>query len=181
MTTLPSGSHLGHFKAPVQCHSLDLNTEMGQELTDKQTHLIDTHIRWKILVNMVIAKDPSMRLKSHCTKKGMDKSVTLVYAKTLQKAQYQLKTAFGASNDYYSHCKIYPIYGSGQGAINLPGIWLATSSTIGDIYEGLAHGAKFVSPDQAISVLLTLLGFVDDVTNQVNIFKDCNITVSQLL
>eukprot|EP00957_Ditylum_brightwellii_P108533 8278081-Ditylum_brightwellii.AAC.1 len=88
----------------------------------------------------------------------------------------QLKTALGVSEDFYSHNEIFPIFGSGQGAINLPVIWLAISFAVGDVYDESAHGTEFVIPDQAISVLLTILGFVDDLANQVNMFKDNNVT-----
>eukprot|EP00957_Ditylum_brightwellii_P130865 9983339-Ditylum_brightwellii.AAC.1 len=36
----------------------------------------------------------------------------------LQEVNCRLKTEFGVSKDYYSHCKIFPIYVSGQGAMN---------------------------------------------------------------
>jgi hypothetical protein len=42
-------------------------------------------------------------------------------------------------------------------------------------------GAEFVSPDQAHSALLFIPGFVHDVTNQVNILRNNNITIRQLL
>ena len=76
----------------------------------------------------------------------------------------------GVSDDYCTHCELYPIYGSGQGATNMPHIWLAINSTICDIYDEHAKGAKCVSPDQAIRVVLAILRFIDDMTNQVNMF-----------
>eukprot|EP00957_Ditylum_brightwellii_P186926 14234893-Ditylum_brightwellii.AAC.1 len=30
-------------------------------------------------------------------------------------AKFKLKTALGVSDDYYRHCKMFPIYGTGQG------------------------------------------------------------------
>eukprot|EP00957_Ditylum_brightwellii_P103682 7899411-Ditylum_brightwellii.AAC.1 len=57
-------------------------------------------------------------------KKGMNKYITFVHGKTLQEARYTLKTAMGVSQDLYSHSKMYPIYGSGQGVMNSPNIWL---------------------------------------------------------
>eukprot|EP00957_Ditylum_brightwellii_P145220 11060990-Ditylum_brightwellii.AAC.1 len=75
-----------------------------------------------------------------------------------------------ASEGYYSHCKTFPIHGSGQGVTNFPQTWLVISSTICDIYEQTAHSAEFISPDQDISILLAILGFVDDVNKQVNKF-----------
>eukprot|EP00957_Ditylum_brightwellii_P118218 9016828-Ditylum_brightwellii.AAC.1 len=98
--------------------------------------------------------------------KGMHKNIIFIHATTLEKAKYRLKTALGVSEGYYSHCKTFLIYGSGQGATNSPHTWLVISSTICDIYEQSAHGAEFVSPDQGISILLAILEFVDDVNNQ---------------
>eukprot|EP00957_Ditylum_brightwellii_P197105 15016895-Ditylum_brightwellii.AAC.2 len=62
-----------------------------------------------------------------------------------------------------------------QGATKSPGIQLATCSTFGDVHDESAHGTQFVSPDQEISVLLAILGFVDGATNQANMFKDNNV------
>eukprot|EP00957_Ditylum_brightwellii_P119723 9134623-Ditylum_brightwellii.AAC.1 len=99
-------------------------------------------------------------------KKGMSHDATFVHANTLEEAKYQLKTALDISDDYYTHCELFPIYGSGQGATNAPHIWLAIISTICDIYNEHAKGAEFISPDQAIQVLLAMFGFIDDVTNR---------------
>eukprot|EP00957_Ditylum_brightwellii_P130997 9992585-Ditylum_brightwellii.AAC.1 len=96
----------------------------------------------------------------------MHKNVIFVHATTLENAKYQLKTALGVSEGYYSHCKTFPIYGNGQGATNSPQTWLVISSTICDIDEQSAHGADFVSPDQDVSILLAILGFANDVNNQ---------------
>eukprot|EP00957_Ditylum_brightwellii_P164287 12507520-Ditylum_brightwellii.AAC.1 len=53
-------------------------------------------------------------------KKGMHRNVTFVHATTIEKAKYQLKTALGVSEGYYSHRKTFPMYGSRQGATNSP-------------------------------------------------------------
>eukprot|EP00957_Ditylum_brightwellii_P189597 14432048-Ditylum_brightwellii.AAC.2 len=71
----------------------------------------------------------------------MHKNVTFVHTTNLEKAKYQLKTVLGVSEGYYSNCKTFPIYGSGQGATNFPQTWLEQS----------AHGAKFISPDQDVN------------------------------
>eukprot|EP00957_Ditylum_brightwellii_P151382 11527451-Ditylum_brightwellii.AAC.1 len=83
-------------------------------------------------------------------KEGLHKNVTFVHATNLEKAKYRLKTVLGIN----------------EGATNSPQIRLAISSTICDICKQSANGAEFVSPDQDISILLTILGFIDDVTNQ---------------
>eukprot|EP00957_Ditylum_brightwellii_P033219 2516902-Ditylum_brightwellii.AAC.1 len=105
-------------------------------------------------------------------KKGLQNNVTFVHAQTLKEVKYILKTALGVSNEYYQHCTTLLIYGSRQGATNSHGIWLTTSSTIRDIYEQSANGTEFVSPDNAIILVFAILGFVVDVTNQVNMFLD---------
>eukprot|EP00957_Ditylum_brightwellii_P211456 15366183-Ditylum_brightwellii.AAC.2 len=114
-------------------------------------------------------------------KKCMHKIVTFVHTTTLENANYCLKTALGVSEGYYSHCKTFPICSSGQGTTNSPQIWLVISLTICSIYEESAHGAEFISPDQDVSILLAVLGLVDDVNNQVNKFHQNDVTVQQLL
>eukprot|EP00957_Ditylum_brightwellii_P118047 9002815-Ditylum_brightwellii.AAC.1 len=80
--------------------------------------------------------------------------------------------ALGVSKEYYQQCTTFPIYSSEQGATNSLGIRLNISSTIGDIYEQSANGAKFISLDRAIALVFAILGFVDDISNQVNVFTD---------
>eukprot|EP00957_Ditylum_brightwellii_P091960 7002065-Ditylum_brightwellii.AAC.1 len=86
----------------------------------------------------------------------------------------------GVSQESYSHNEMYPLYESGQGAINLPNIWLIISSTLADIYDMEAHGATSISPDEKINTKLTLLGLVNDVTNQVNEFLNNDVTATEL-
>eukprot|EP00957_Ditylum_brightwellii_P156761 11931476-Ditylum_brightwellii.AAC.1 len=99
----------------------------------------------------------------------------------LEQVKYTLKTALGVSKEYYQHCKTFPIYGSGQGATNSSSIWLTISFTIGDIYEQLGNGIEFISPDKAIAFVLAILGFMDNITIQVNMFTDNQVTLLQLL
>eukprot|EP00957_Ditylum_brightwellii_P173845 13235002-Ditylum_brightwellii.AAC.1 len=103
-------------------------------------------------------------------KKSLSKDVTVVHATTLEEAKYWLKTTLGVSDSYYFHCQIYPIYDSGQSVTNSPQIRLVISLTICNIYEASTHGAEFTSPDQVVSIMLAILGFVDNTTNQVTIF-----------
>eukprot|EP00957_Ditylum_brightwellii_P003897 296627-Ditylum_brightwellii.AAC.1 len=65
-------------------------------------------------------------------KNGLHKNATSIHAQTLEQANHRLKTSLGVSKEYYQHCTIFPIYGSGQGDTNSLGIWLTISSTIGD-------------------------------------------------
>ena len=99
----------------------------------------------------------------------------------MEKAKYCLKTALGVSDEYYQHCQLYPIYGSGQGATNSPQTWLIISSTLCDMFEESAHGATFVSPDQVHQVLLAILGLVNDANNQENEFRNNYVTIERSL
>ena len=47
---------------------------------------------------------------------GQHRSIVLINATTLKSARYLLKTQLGISTTSYSHCDLFPIYGSGQGA-----------------------------------------------------------------
>eukprot|EP00957_Ditylum_brightwellii_P116141 8859892-Ditylum_brightwellii.AAC.1 len=64
--------------------------------------------------------------------------------------------------------------------MNFPNIWLAISFTLADIYDDKAHSATFLSPDNQINALLTLLGIVDGMTNQVNEFFNNEVTAQEL-
>eukprot|EP00957_Ditylum_brightwellii_P205709 15345066-Ditylum_brightwellii.AAC.1 len=54
----------------------------------------------------------------------------------------------------------------GKVSNNSPTIGLFISSTLFDAHEFQAHGAMFMSPDQQISMKLTMVEFVDDATGQ---------------
>jgi hypothetical protein len=104
-------------------------------------------------------------------KYGLHRKVVFVHATTLQHAKFHLRNQFGFSPTSYSHCIEFPIYGSGQGSGNSPSIWLFISSTLFDIHQDISHGATFTTPDGAISVRITMVGFVDDSTGTCNDFR----------
>ncbi len=101
---------------------------------------------------------------------GLHRNIVFVHARTLKEAKYKLKTVLGVSDEYYSHCEFFPIYGTGQGSANLPVIWTIVSSVLFEVHESQGHGAHFTTPDQQMSVNLSMVGFVDDITGQVNDF-----------
>ena len=103
-------------------------------------------------------------------KHGIHQNVIYVNARTLQEAKYKLKTLLGISDEFYQNCTAYPIYGTGQGSANSPVIWLIISSTLFTCHEQQAYGATFTTPDKTLSVALSMVGFVDDSTGQVNDF-----------
>jgi hypothetical protein len=101
---------------------------------------------------------------------GMHRNVIFVHATTLEETKYKLKTSMGVSDEYYANCQAFPIYGTGQGSGNSPAIWCIVSSVLFACHEEQGHGAYFCTPDQQMSVSLSMVGFVDDSTGQVNEF-----------
>ena len=56
------------------------------------------------------------------------KSVAEVWAKTLEEAEYKLRTLFKLLETRYKHTKLHPIHGSGQGATHSSALWMFISS-----------------------------------------------------
>jgi hypothetical protein len=109
----------------------------------------------------------SLLSRSH----GLHRNVCLVHARTLQEAHYLLKTQLGISDKRYSHCRAFPIYGTGQGLGNSPMIWCFISSMLFDIHQEHALGASYASPDGSTPIRLFMIGFVDDTYGSVNDFS----------
>ena len=74
-------------------------------------------------------------------KYGLHRQVVTVHASTLQQARFHLRTINGISDQFYSHSIQFPVYGSGQGSGNSPGIWLFISSTLCDVHNSISQGA----------------------------------------
>jgi hypothetical protein len=108
---------------------------------------------------------------------GLHRNVVFVHATTLEETKYKLKTSMGVSDEFYENCQAFPIYGTGQGSGNSPAIWCIVSSVLFSCHQENAHGAYFCTPDKEMSVSLSMIGFVDDSTGQVNSF--CDNTQSQ--
>eukprot|EP00957_Ditylum_brightwellii_P042016 3181300-Ditylum_brightwellii.AAC.1 len=81
-----------------------------------------------------------------------------VHATTLAEAKFKLKTALGVSEEFYKHCKAFPIYGTGQGSTKSLIIWLI---------EG--------------TVCITMVGFIDDAMGQTNKFSNNNVSPNKLI
>ena len=103
-------------------------------------------------------------------KYGMNKTICIVAGTTLAEAKYHLKTQMGMSDECYKHCKFHPIYGTGQGSGNSPVLWLVVSSVLFDIHKQKANGAIFETMDGLESIILYMIGFVDDSNGQTNFF-----------
>jgi hypothetical protein len=105
---------------------------------------------------------------------GQHRSMVFINASTLAQAKYVLKTKLDISETFYQHSEFFPIYGSGQGAGNSPGLWGCISSVLFKCYEEKAHGAYFESPDGSIKVKVFMIGFVDDTSGSSNDFLHPN-------
>jgi hypothetical protein len=103
--------------------------------------------------------------------RGIHKNVCLVHARTLQEARYLLKAQLDVSDEFYSHCRAFLIYGTGQGSGNSPMIWCFISSMLFSIHQDKAIGASYISPDISLSVRLFMVGFVDGTYGSVNDFS----------
>eukprot|EP00957_Ditylum_brightwellii_P181703 13842117-Ditylum_brightwellii.AAC.1 len=101
-------------------------------------------------------------------KKGLHKSLTFVHALTLAEVKFKLKTALGVSNNFHQLCQAFPIYGTGQGSINVPTVCLNISSTIFNMHKKLGKGTQCCDPIQIVHVHITMAGLLDDVTGQTN-------------
>jgi hypothetical protein len=106
---------------------------------------------------------------------GMHQNICFVHSTTLEEAKYLLKTKLGVSEDFYQHCKSFPLYGTGQGSGNSPAIWCIISSVLFDLYEHHAKGAYFQSPNGKHSVSIFMIGFVDDTSSSINDFLSIEI------
>ena len=103
---------------------------------------------------------------------GVDKSVTVSNAKTLEQARYLLRTDLGLASEGYSHDANSPIYGTGQGSGNSPAIWCFVSSILFECYDKLATHAEYCAPDGSKKLQLGMVGFVDDSNGQTNLFQE---------
>ena len=66
---------------------------------------------------------------------GQHRSIVYINAKTLEEEKYVLKIQLKVTGNFYKHCILFLIYGSGQGAGNSPVIWCCMSSLAFEYYE----------------------------------------------
>jgi hypothetical protein len=76
----------------------------------------------------------------------------------------------GISEEFYQHCCMIPIYGTGQGSGNSPVIWCIISSVLFNCHASSAHGATFESPDWTQTITFYMIGFINNSTGQANAF-----------
>ena len=95
---------------------------------------------------------------------------TLTNAKTLENAEYRIRTEMGVSTTGYTHSSENPIFGTGQGSGNSPMIWCFLSSVLFNCYDELSHKAIYCHPDKSNELNIGMIGFVDDSNGQTNDF-----------
>lgn len=76
--------------------------------------------------------------------------------------------ALGISEGSYQHLPDHPIYGTGQGSCASPAIWLLVCSILFDCHQTESHGAAYCTPDNSLTIKLSMAGFVDDTKRQTN-------------
>jgi hypothetical protein len=103
-------------------------------------------------------------------KNGVPKLTTQSNSKTLEQAEYRIRTDLGVSPSDYTHSTEYPIHGTGQGSGNSPMIWCFLSSLLFDCFDDLAYAATYCHPDRSHTMELGMVGFVDDSNGQTNEF-----------
>ena len=105
-------------------------------------------------------------------KYGVPKLITQSNARTLETAEYRIRTELGVSETGYTHSSEYPIYGTGQGSGNSPMIWCFLSSVLFNCYDDLAFSAEYSCPDRTQKLDIGMIGFVDDSNGQTNNFME---------
>jgi hypothetical protein len=112
---------------------------------------------------------------------GQHQSLCFVHARFLAEAKYLLKTTLGISEDAFSHCTPYPIYGNRQGSGNGPPVWGTISTKLRNAHESKANGATIVRPDWSQRTKLSMRGFIDDKISTVNRFEDASQSHTELM
>jgi hypothetical protein len=73
---------------------------------------------------------------------GYHQALCFIHGTFLHQANYALKTKLDLSDEEYSHCRLYPIYGTGQDSANS----LVISSQLFDAQAARAYGASLRQP-----------------------------------
>ena len=103
-------------------------------------------------------------------KYGVPMFTTESNARTLENAEYRIRTELGVSETGYTHSDEFPIYGTGQGSGNSPMIWCFLSCVLFNCYDDVAYATKYCNPDKTQPMDLGMVGFVDDSNGQTNDF-----------
>ena len=102
---------------------------------------------------------------------GVPPEVTKLNTDTLEKAEFRIRTELGLATTGYRHDASFPIYGTGQGSANSPGIWCMLSSALLDGYDEVAAPASYKGIENDTEVSVGMVSFVDDCNGQTNKFE----------
>jgi hypothetical protein len=95
---------------------------------------------------------------------GVSPSAIQMKLTVLQRMKYYVKTAYGASQDYFQNRLLQGIYGMLQGSSEVCPIWSLSSSVQFDVLDKQIPMAVFTSPQPSLYTECNGEGFVDDVT-----------------
>jgi hypothetical protein len=94
---------------------------------------------------------------------GMPANAINLHANTLLNMQYQVKTAFGISQNHYSGTPEKPLFGTGQGSGASPAVWLTLVVVLMNTLDRITkERTRFKSPDSPIAHARLIDAFVDD-------------------
>jgi hypothetical protein len=105
---------------------------------------------------------------------GMSQEVCTLHGETLQEMKYFVPTALGISKGSYTNTMMIPIHGTGQGSCASPLVWLQICLVLFDCHEAMSHGATFSSPNGAMVIQNSMVGYVDDTKGITNYFHAAN-------
>ena len=111
---------------------------------------------------------------------GIPSEVARLNSHTLETAEYRLRTELGLAPTGYRHEEGHPIYGSGQGSANSPGIWCMLSCALLDGYDEVSVPATYMGTDNGTVVTVSMVSFVDDCNGQTNLFSEDGSTATVL-
>ena len=155
-----------------------LITEMQNEITRlTRKPLISIDFDASSCYDRICANISSLTTRGY----GQHQFITTLHAHHLRKAKYLLKTQLGLSDTHFSHSKLFPIYGVGQGSSASPTIWCLISCRLFEAHDKYCYGATFYSPDGSVSTKVSLLSFVDDCYGSINSFDNNKVTIEELL
>jgi hypothetical protein len=102
------------------------------------------------------------RILVHLLNFGMPKKLTTILGELLRVARYAIRTGIGISKETYHHSDESPAFGSGQGSAAPAQGWGKIISVLFDIHDKYGHGCKYEDPWKMYSLIIGMLGFVDD-------------------
>ncbi len=86
-----------------------------------------------------------------CRHFGLPDDANFLFSELLKEMEYHIKTSSGISEEFYQHCSLFPIFGSGQGNGASAPIWLVVSVILMKALRSKHDGMVIYSPDGNLS------------------------------